>query len=107
MTRRKPILKELTWRGTGNGIMAPANVWARTTTMALASFLIRRPNPKTPSPSKTSIPPQGSQHTGVPRSPTYPSNLNDPYNAYVKGLQLWAVTLFEMRANLVVNLGFP
>lgn len=49
---------------------------------------------------------QGSQHTSIPRNPTYPADLNDDLNTYVKAMQLWAVALLEVRANLVADHGF-
>src|SRR5262245_36707992 len=56
---------------------------------------------KNPLTFKDLDPAQGSQHAGIPRSPTYPSDLNHAKNLWVKSLQLWGGTLWEMRGNLV------
>lgn len=62
---------------------------------------------KNPLTFKDLDPAQGSQHEGVHRSPTYPQNLNSSANTWVKAQQLWGVTLWEVRANLVAAHGFP
>ena len=65
---------------------------------------------KNPLTFKDLDPAQGSQHSTIDQSPTYPADLNSSehyfVNLYVKAQQLWCVTLLEVRSNLIGAHGF-